>query len=161
MKPGRQEAAKEEIIMSNWVSVTIDDLKAGKRGEIVDMAGSVSTGGADPVAESIADAVSRVRGAISQGNRMDVDTSKVPRSVRGLCVRIAIRALKDRIQLPLTEDERGQRAEDISYLNRIADQKVRFEEPDTPKGSSEMQSRGAQYVKHGKSEVSRKGLRGL
>ena len=43
---------------------------------------------------------------------------------------MVLRALKDRIQLPLTDDERAQRTEDGTYLNSIADQKVRFEEPD-------------------------------
>ena len=96
------------------------------------------------MAESIADAVARVRAAISPGNQLDLDTTKVPMSLRSLCVRIAIRALKDRIQLPLTEDERTQRADDIGYLNRIADQKVRFEMPDNPDGAAEMQVRGAE-----------------
>jgi len=148
--------------MSNWVTITSDDLKAGKRGEVVDIAASVSTGGADPVAECIGDAIARVRAAISPGNQLDENTTLVPRSLRGLCVRIAIRALKDRIQLALTEDERGQRAEDISYLNRIADQKVRFEEPDTPAGAAEMQVRGAENAgRPDRREATRRRMRGL
>ena len=118
--------------------------KTGKRGEIVDAAATVSTGAGDAIAESLADAVARVRAAISTGNQLDADALAIPRSLRGLCVRMVIRALKDRIQLPLTEDERAQRTEDGSYLNRIADQKMRFEEPDNPAGSAEMQRRGGE-----------------
>ena len=67
----------------NWTPITADDLKAAVNGQIIDAATSSSTGLNNPVAECIADAVSAVRGAISTGNVLDADPTKVPNSLRG------------------------------------------------------------------------------
>ncbi len=126
--------------MSNWTSITIDTLKAAGHGAIVDAAQTAGIGGIDPVAESIADAVSRVRAACSTGNQLDADPTKVPNSVKSLTVRIALFALMERINYPLTEDQRDTRRNDNSSLLRINDDKLRFELPDNPAAGAEMQS---------------------
>ena len=125
--------------MSNWTSITIDSLKAAGHGTIVNAAQTAGTGSGDPVAESIADAVSRVRGACSAGNQMDANASAVPNSVIGLTIRIALYALMDRIGFPLSEDQRETRRTDNSYLLRISADKLRFEQPDNAAGNAEMQ----------------------
>jgi hypothetical protein len=149
--------------MSNWTSITANDLKSAVRGEVVDAAATLATGGNDPVAECIADAISKVRASISVGNQLDQDATKVPNSLRGLTARIAAFALKKRIPMVLTEDERTTEKADQSYLNRIVDSKIRFELPDNPDGSAEMQQgRGAQLATTPPPDrTSRRKMRGL
>jgi len=125
--------------MSNWTSITIDSLKAAGHGAIISAAQTAGIGGVDPVAESIADAVSRVRAACSAGSQMDSDASTVPNSVKGLTIRMAVFALMDRIGFPLGEDQRETRRTDNSYLLRISADKLRFELPDNADGNAEMQ----------------------
>ena len=125
--------------MSNWTSITIDSLKAAGHASIIEAAQTAGVGGVDPVAESIADAVSRVRAACSTGNQLDADITTVPNSVKALAIRIALFALMERIGYPLTEDQRDTRRNDNSSLLRINDDKLRFELPDTAAGDAEMQ----------------------
>ncbi len=125
--------------MSNWTSITIDSLKASGHSAIIDAAQSAGIGDVDPVAESIADAVSRVRAACSTGNQLNADTTTVPNSLKGLAIRIALFALMERINYPLSDDQRDSRRNDNSYLLRINDDQLKFENPDTPAGDAEMQ----------------------
>jgi hypothetical protein len=125
--------------MSNWTSITIDSLKAAGHAAIIGAAQTAGIGGVDPVAESIADAVSRVRAACSAGNQMDANPAAVPNSVKGLTIRIALYALMDRIGYSLSEDQRDTRRIDNSYLLRISADKLRFELPDNAAGNAEMQ----------------------
>lgn len=116
----------------NWTSISADDLKAAGLGFVVDRARTTAVGGADPVEEEIANAVARVRRAVGGGNPLDYDGTKVPGSLKGVTVRLALFALMERIRLPLTEDQRETRKSDYSDLLRIADRKVLVEAPDTP-----------------------------
>ena len=125
--------------MSNWTSITIDTLKASGHSAIIGAAQTAGVGGVDPVAESIADAVSRVRAACSTGNQLYADTTTVPNSLKGLVIRIALFALMERIGYPLGEDQRDSRRNDNSYLIRINDDQLRFELPDISAGTAEMQ----------------------
>jgi hypothetical protein len=127
-------------MMSNWTSITADTLKAAGHSAIVDAAQSAGIGAVDPVAESIADAVSRVRAACSTGNQLDADPATVPNSLKGLAIRIALFALMERINYPLNEDQRETRRNDNSLLLRINDDRLRFELPDNPAGGAEMQT---------------------
>lgn len=149
--------------MSNWTAITSDHLKASGYGTVVDRAQSQAAGSIDPIVEAIADAVSRVRAACSTGNALDVDSTKVPNSLKGLTIRIAFFSLCERIGLPLSEDQRESRKNDNSYLLRISDSKMRFEAPDTAAGSAEMQrSDGIETVSQtNRDQYSREGMAGL
>jgi hypothetical protein len=125
--------------MSNWTPITIDSLMAAGHSAIVTAAQTAGVGGVDPVAESIADAVARVRAACSTGNDMDADPAKIPNSLKSLTIRLALFTLMERIGYPLSEDQRDTRRNDNSWLLRISDDKQRFEQPDTPAGNAEMQ----------------------
>jgi len=125
--------------MSNWTSITVDTLKAAGHAAIIEAAQTAGVGGVDPVAESIADAVSRVRAACSTGNQLDADPTRVPNSLKGLAIRIALFALMERINYPLSEDQRDTRRNDNSSLLRINDDRLKFEVPDTAAGDAEMQ----------------------
>jgi len=127
--------------MPNWTTITSDDLKASGHGNVIDRASTVSTGDTDPIAEEIANASARVRRAVSGGgNALDADASKVPNSLKGVTVRLALFALMGRIRFPLSEDQRKTREFDNSDLLRVADPKIStpIETPDDPAGTAEM-----------------------
>ncbi len=146
----------------NWVTITVDDLKAVAFGGIIDAAQAAATGANDPVAEAIADAVAVVRGTISAGNVLDVDPAKVPRSLRSLAARTAVFALMERVQLDLSIDQRATRQADLLRLQRIGEQQQRFEQADAPAGAAEMQpGPGGETVAPGNRGHSREELRGL
>lgn len=146
----------------NWVAITIDDLKAVAFGGIIDAAQAAAVGAHDPVVEAVADAVSTVRGAISAGNVLDADPAKVPRSLRSLAARSAVFALMERVQMDLSVDQRGTRQADLLRLQRIGEQRQRFEQPDVPAGAAEMQpGPGGETVAPGNRGHSREELRGI
>jgi len=149
--------------MSNWTSITIDSLKAAGHSAIVGAAQSAGIGGVDPVAEAIADAISRVRAACSTGNQLDIDPTKVPNSLRGLAIRIALYSLMERIGYPLSEDQRDTRRNDNSALLRINDDHLKVELPDTPAGDAEMQSGGGMetITRTNRHTYTRRGMDGL
>jgi len=149
--------------MSNWAQITEDSLKATGHSAIIAAAQTAGIGGVDPVAESIADAVARVRAACSTGNQLDADTTTVPNSVKGLTIRMALFALMERINYPLDEDQRETRRNDNSYLLRINDDRLKFELPDNPAGNAEMQ-RGADMdtvTRTDRRPYTRRGMDGL
>ena len=87
----------------------------------------------------IADAVATLRAAISTGNSLDADTTKIPRSLLGIGIRMVVRRMKDYLEIEMTPGEQKQADDDRSYLNRIIDSNIQFETPDTNAGSGEMQ----------------------
>ncbi len=127
--------------MPNWSPITEDDLKSYILGGYIDQARTLASGANDPVAEIIADAVAAVRAAVSTGNVLDADPTKVPNSLRGLTARRACFALLPRIGVDLSKDQQDARAEDRSRLNRISDNEVEVEKADNPaEGNAEMQT---------------------
>jgi hypothetical protein len=128
--------------MPNYTAIVADDLKAAGHGAIVDRARTMAVGETDPVDAEIANAVARVRRAVSAANVLDIDTTKVPMSLKGLVVRMVLFALMERIGLPLTEDQRDSRKFDQSDLNRLTDRKIIVEAPDDPETTPSGPSRG-------------------
>ena len=122
--------------MSNWTPIVQADISGGQLGEYLTAA--LAQGFDLPGA--IADTVSRIRAACSTGNVLDVDATKIPNSLKGLAKRMIERRVKGFLnQTPgpiEIEDAKG----DNSYLLRISDSKIRFEQADTPAGSAEMQT---------------------
>lgn len=116
--------------MARWTSISADDLKAAGHGAIVDRGKRMATGSTDPVTEEISNATARVRRAVAAGNAVDTDETKIPKSLKGLTVRMALYLLMERISLPLSEDQRETRKSDNSDLLRIQDKKVLLEAPD-------------------------------
>ena len=118
----------------NWVLITVDDLKAVAPGELVAAAQAlVLPGQPDPVLAAIADAVAAVRRAVGAGgNALDAEMAAVPGSLRGLTARTTIFALRERMELALTADQRTTRAADAETLQRISEQRIRVEAPDQP-----------------------------
>lgn len=128
--------------MSRWISITGDTLKAAGHGAIVDRAQTVATGDVDPVAYAISAGVARVRRAVSAGNDLDTDATKIPTSLESVAVRLALYGLMERIGLSMSEDQRKTRDMDASDLNRLTDQKIRVELPDTVDLTLAPQNRG-------------------
>ena len=127
--------------MSNWTSITADDLKATGMGYLIDKAQTTATGGADPIAESIEASVSRVRRAIT-GSALDIDQTKVPKSLKAVVARMALYMLMERLRVPLSADQKKTREADNSDLLRISDKKIPVETPDVSGGNAEMAPMG-------------------
>ncbi len=125
-----------------WTTITADHLKAAGHGGIVDVAQTQAVGGIDPVTEAIADATARVRRAVSTGNVLDAAAAKVPDSLKGVTIRLALFALCERIGQPLSDDQKETRRDDISDLKRITDNRTKVEAPDVPADAGEMQATG-------------------
>lgn len=119
-----------------WTTITLDDLKASGLAWVVEKAQDVSTGAVDPAEAEIANAVARVRRSVASGNPLDTNPAKVPESLKGLTVRLALFALMERLWIPLSDDQRDTRKNDNSDLLRIADRKVLLEAPDDPMTTS-------------------------
>ena len=125
----------------NWTQITDTAVNATKDATLLANVRSRATeaGVGDPFPEIAADVVSTIRARISVGNTLDADPTKIPKSLKGVALRMIVRRLKDYIQFSLTEIESNDARDDASYLNRITDDKIRFESPDTPAGDAEMQ----------------------
>ena len=149
----------------NWLSLTLEHVKATGNAAIINaaLAKAAEAGNTiDPISEAIENAVGRIRGAVSVGNLLDRDTTKIPKSLKGLALRMVVYALREFIEFDLTEDQRATKKDDSSYLIRISDDKIRFEEPDEPAGSAEMQPGGLfQIVDSRPRQFTRDTLRGL
>ena len=131
--------------MSNWTTIALADVRTAKNAIYLDNmeAQATANGDGDPLPGYIAQVISRLRGAISVGNQLDIDPTKIPNSLKDLALRMIIRLVKvDYLEASLTEDERKLYDEDKSYINRIIDQKIKFEIPDDAGGEAEMQQTG-------------------
>lgn len=150
--------------MSNWTSITPTAVRTAKNTAILDQVQSLASerGEADPLPTIVATVVSRIRAAVSAGNQLDADATKIPNSLEGLALGMIVRKLKDYLEIEQTKFESDQAADDRSYLNRIVDARLKFETPDTAGGSAEMSSPPiVQTVQEGSSGNSREDLKGL
>ena len=147
----------------NWTPITEDSVRAAKFSGILTKARSMasSQGDSDPLPEAIADVVSQIRASISVGNTIDIDVASIPNSLKALALRMIVRRIKDYVEYPLREDERKQASDDLSYLNRIIDSKIRFELPDNPAGSSNIQTAGELDVVSSERTNTRHSMNGL
>lgn len=128
--------------MSNWLTITPDHLKAAGHSAILDRAQTLAVGDIDPVTDSIASAVARVRRAVEAANELDSDVTKVPKSLEDVAVRLALFRLMARIGLPLSEDQRKSRDLDATDLKELSARRILVEPPDSPDASATPQNRG-------------------
>ena len=148
----------------NWLTITIDDLKAVALSEIIDRAQTLVTPGQEnPVTIAIADAVSAVRAATATGNALDADPTTVPRSLRALTARRAVFALLERAQTALTVDQQNTRLADEALLTRIREERQRVEPADQPDptGATPTVGGGTETIVPGNCGNGRGELRGI
>lgn len=126
-----------------WITLIADDLKAAGYGTILASAQATPVGDVDPVVDVLASATARVRRAVSAGNAVDTDVSKIPRSLKSVGVRMAIYALMELIGLSLSEDQRETRKLDMKDLTDLATRQIRVEEPDHADAAAVPQNRGS------------------
>jgi len=119
----------------NWTALTTGDLRDSGHTAIVDSAEAMTPGCSDRI---IADVVATIRGSISSGNQLDQDASKIPNSLKARAARSVLRQLKVKVNFPLKPED-GTDDDDNKYFDRISKSKTRFESPDNPGGSAEMQ----------------------
>lgn len=132
--------------MSNWKTITVDDLKNTKAATLIERLGEVGLGEDqdDPTGEIIANVTARIRAEIAgcAENTLDSDTSKIPNDLVSLACRMVYKEMAARVRISLTQDERDQDRADVRYLERIAACDVPVADPDDPDESPEV-SQGA------------------
>lgn len=149
-----------------WTSISQTALKTGKISVVLARVQAIATARSesDPVPELIADVVATLRAAVSAGNDLDTDATKVPGSLKALAIRMVLRRAQSYLELPLTKDDATQAEEDAGYLRRIIDAKIAFEKPDDAGGAAaQMQSKGGIDVQTStnRDQYTRAGLNGL
>jgi hypothetical protein len=147
--------------MSNWTSITLADLVAAKHSALVGALADSGAGASDPVAEAVSEVTATVRAAVSAGNSLDADPAKIPNSWKGRAVRMIVRLLKSRIEYPETPGEMRQADEDAAFLARTIDERLRFEAPDNPDASAEMQPQPTPQIKPRRRRFSPRNENGL
>ena len=148
----------------NWLTITVDDLKAVVLSEIIDTAQTLITPGqADPVASAIEDAVVEVRAIVAAGNALNADPATVPRSLRALTARRAVFALLERAEIALTTDQRNTQLVDAALLARLRADRQRVEPADQPDptGQTPTDSGGVETLARGNTGNGREDLRGI
>lgn len=128
--------------MPRWFTLDVDYLKASGHGALIDRARSTATGTIDPAQEAIDNATARIQRAISTGNVLDVDPTKIPGSWKGDAVRLALYALQERIGMLTPTQRKDAESGIVSELNRTSDEKKKVEDPDTPAGTPTFQPTG-------------------
>lgn len=123
--------------MPRWIPVTIADLNDAKLAALVDTLreAALADGQTDPSPRIIQSVIIDVRRKIAScaSNRVDTDESTIPASLLPLVTDLAIYRLKNRLEQPLTQDERDNRDAHTQTLNRIASCADVIESPDDAK----------------------------
>lgn len=117
-----------------WIHITDEDLDTSKMAPLVSALRSVATapGQEDPMIEFRKQAIKTVRRKVAacQTNRVDSNPDKVPDSLKDITINIIMRAAKNRLEIPLTEDERTQWNKDDRELDKVATCDMPVDEPE-------------------------------
>lgn len=120
--------------MPRWIPVTLSDLEDSKVAKLVTAlrTKALAVGQTDPSVRVIASVVTDIRRKIAscRMNRTDADETTIPASLLPLATDLIIFRLKNRLEIPLTEDERNSQRSYESTLNRIAACDDVIEQPD-------------------------------
>ena len=117
--------------MSNWITITVQDLYNSAAAPYIDRAdqellGHGQTKRSDGI---IADVTRDIRVKVARASQLDQDATKIPGGFKTLAVDMCIARLKKAIGIEVPEQDLStiERA-----LNRIADGKERIDLPDNP-----------------------------
>jgi hypothetical protein len=120
----------------NWLELTAEDLNDYKVGKLMDAlrTKALASGQSDPFDLLAADAVAHLRRKIAAhaANTLDARLYTIPKGLKSIACRRVVAAMKGRLEVALTEDERRQLERDEADLNRIADGKDPVDTPDKP-----------------------------
>lgn len=151
--------------MPNWVTITTDDLEDTKVAPLVEALRTAALGASqdDPVEEMIATVVARIRAEVAgcSRNLVDSDTTKIPADLKRLACRMVVFEMMGRLQLPLNEDERDERRQDVRYLERISRCEVPVATPDSAAAPEVQQAGGFEQVGTTTRQATRRTMRGL
>jgi len=130
----------------SWTTITVSDLKDAKVSALVEACrtAALGAGQADPVPGIISNVITRVRAEVAscEENSLDADVATIPADLKTLACRMIMREAVSRLRKSLTDDEREEQRNDLRYLERIAEGKVKVSSTDNPI-STEVQSGGA------------------
>lgn len=120
--------------MSRWTVITPDDLADAKVAALVTAlrSAALGEGQTDPTPRLTQTVVDQVRRKIASHatNRLDANPAAVPAGLKDLVAELVLFALKNRLEIALTEDERDRNRNYLRDLDRIAAGTDVVEQPD-------------------------------
>lgn len=135
---------------TTWITITVADLDTAKAAALVDALRTSALRGtpaqADPMPGIIASVTVRIRAEISAGGKtvLDADATRLPPSLKSLALRMVLREGQSRLNavgaLPLSDDEREEKKDDLRYLERIARGEISVEASDNPESTPSVQA---------------------
>ena len=152
--------------MPAWTTFGIDDLNATKVAALVDACrtAALDVGQGDPMPGVISGVCLRVRIEIAscRSNVLDIDPAKIPAELKPLCCRMAVREMQSRLQIPLNEDEKEEKNNDLKFLERIQKCDIVISKSDNPQTTPTAQSgAAAQVITYTPARATRDQLDGL
>lgn len=136
----------------SWTAITTAMLKERKVAPLIDAAKDYAAGltpaQSDPTPGIIASAVSDIRAAVRScaSNQLAADATKIPGDLVDLACRRITFALKNFVEIDLTQDERDDKRADERKLERIAACDLAVEATDDPEATPTVQSGGGVSV---------------
>ena len=130
--------------MSNWATITIDNLNAasvsGKVGIIQNAAAARSL--PDPAPAAIANVTQELRSVIGFSGKytVDQDGTKLPNGLLDLAIKKIVREMTRAVQMPLTEDEKSDERTYEARLEKIRIGQWSIEPADNPVQVPQVQS---------------------
>lgn len=122
--------------MSQWISITIDNLNNAKVAALVDSlrTAALADGETERSAEIIQKVVDRVRRKIAscRQNRLDADVTTIPQGLKDDVIKLILADLKNALEEEQTPFETNELARIDRDLNRIASCQDVVEQPDNP-----------------------------
>jgi hypothetical protein len=120
--------------MSNWITITLQDLYNSKVAPLIDAANSVAlgTGQTDRTTGVIADVTASIRRQCARVNILDSDTTKIPAGLKTVAIDVIYCRLKRALEQELSEDERSELKRGENTFERIGEGKEFIDPPDNP-----------------------------
>lgn len=165
--PGRRAAPSpcRAAGVPNWISITTDTLYEAKIAPLIDACSTSAKadGQDDRVAGLVQGVVDEIRNAVAtcRGNRVDDDETTIPKSLRRVAVAQIIAALKNAVEIPLTEDEVKEIERADRKLRDVARCLLTVEQPDTPVAAPIESGSEIETIAEGNQGNSREDLAGL
>ncbi len=120
--------------MPNWISITLDNLNNAKVAALVSALNTSALGEeqTDRATEIIADIVATIRNKVAAcaTNQVDADETTIPKELKPQAVRLILWAMKNALEIEVTEAEKIDHANDLKDLNAVAACQLPVSQPD-------------------------------
>jgi hypothetical protein len=142
--------------MSNWIAITVADLKDAKLAALVTALQEKALGDSqtDPTPRLTQAVIDRIRRKIASNpkNRVDSDPTKIPAGLKTMAVDLIYAEMKGRLEFDLTQDERDSISRHEADLKVIAKGDEVVEQPDDAVDAPVQATSGTPTITEGRRE---------